>query len=982
MDKAATTEKNAETSAAGTPQRSDKAPRPEGTSPMKIVETEHSNRPGPDGPSGLHAADADSSTKSDPKDSDSGSKGGSLDDVIASARKELFKEKLSTTESDDAITTATSRSRKWKPINKMAGGKLDSSKTVVDLTDTGGNRRGTTFATDTNFKGKEASAAATPRPGRADKNEDLKETVTQVRIRILPGAEDIQDTVFGLMHHCLTTLKERDNTACFANSERSLMAHKRTDFPRDFTDFYDDWGVWDEPTKSFLNTMPTGRGRSFTGSFYFRSTWEPEKLFEKTLLKMAAVPKLKGTIAITVKACQHLDTERAVILFNVPFCSASSLRSILRKAMTEQKSSLIKRHPAKWPPIEWGRPLPDFDLIRDFVKNTPWRAREEKSTIQAYHKLAWQLECPTEEADRIYKLLKAMKTNKSIYRVLGDSATILRAPGPKASEDMKKQLGMAVAFHTAFQMSINFVILRGFLDPDKAVEVNRIEDEDGDDQEAVRLSVRQVMYSHKVNHLPLWQAIVQNEDGSWRGYYSNGKGCQNHKGVATAWGGAIGAHLKFHLLKRGVTEASALKLVRASCSAQTFHDACTSTYKDGKVVSAAQAEIDNELEEMQKRASWVDITAGMEASERQEYDAEHIIQRLDPSDPRALNFEEDQSLKTLSSQAAGTTYTIAPAGSIGTTAYAPPDDEIDSQESDLFGLDGDEDFTDDPFHDDVGGVIANMEAVGGSTVNTAQPNVEQDVEMYDEDKEGQPAEASRSVSSPEKITRMTMDLNNLPTIPTEIQREAIHNMLREWVETRGTEALPPSLQLLADRIGVATPSRALNLQTPLRERRGQRDRVSSPIKTLPPTTKLEDSRFVLNGKWPKPDDNGLLSGREIVKELIERHGGKVTAGFSNSTDFLVIGTTPGHKTVVEAHERGIQIITLEQVESVIINDDMAVADLDGPYPDAAYAILTENGIQVQRSTQQQDLEDGANDTTTANAAAGPNVELGEGHRDG
>ena len=90
--------------------------------------------------------------------------------------------------------------------------------------------------------------------------------------------------------------------------------------------------------------------------------------------------------------------------------------------------------------------------------------------------------------------------------------------------------------------------------------------------------------------------------------------------------------------------------------------------------------MDNELEEMQKRASWVDITAGMEASERQEYDAEHIIQRLDPSDPRALNFEEDQSLKTFSSQAAGTAYR-----SIGTTAYAPPDNEIDSQESDLFG---------------------------------------------------------------------------------------------------------------------------------------------------------------------------------------------------------------------------------------------------------------------------------------------------------
>ena len=61
------------------------------------------------------------------------------------------------------------------------------------------------------------------------------------------------------------------------------------------------------------------------------------------------------------------------------------------------------------------------------------------------------------------------------------------------------------------------------------------------------------------------------------------------------------------------------------------------------------------------------------------------------------------------------------------------------------------------------------------------------------------------------------------------------------------------------------------------------------------------------------------------------------------------------------------------MESIIIIDDMAVADLEGPYPDAAYAILTENGIQVQHSTQQQDSEDGATDTTTANVGAGPNT---------
>ena len=68
----------------------------------------------------------------------------------------------------------------------------------------------------------------------------MKEVVAQVHIKILPGDEDIQETVLGLMHHCLTVLKEQDKTACFVNTTKSLTANKLTDFPKDFTDFYDD----------------------------------------------------------------------------------------------------------------------------------------------------------------------------------------------------------------------------------------------------------------------------------------------------------------------------------------------------------------------------------------------------------------------------------------------------------------------------------------------------------------------------------------------------------------------------------------------------------------------------------------------------------------------------------------------------------------------------------------------------------------------
>ncbi len=148
--------------------------------------------------------DADSSTKSNPKDSDSGSKPDSLADVIASARKELFIASSPASDADDAITAATSKSNKWKPIKHSkkaaARSKLDSSTPVIDLTGSGSNCLGTTFAMDTNFKEVEMAAAAmTPRQGKATEVDKLKEVVTKVRIKILPGAEDIQETVLGLI---------------------------------------------------------------------------------------------------------------------------------------------------------------------------------------------------------------------------------------------------------------------------------------------------------------------------------------------------------------------------------------------------------------------------------------------------------------------------------------------------------------------------------------------------------------------------------------------------------------------------------------------------------------------------------------------------------------------------------------------------------------------------------------------------------------
>ncbi len=57
-----------------------------------------------------------------------------------------------------------------------------------------------------------------------DTIEEMKECVAQLCIKIHAGAEDIQETVLGLMLHCLSNPHEQDKMACFVNAAKSLEA--------------------------------------------------------------------------------------------------------------------------------------------------------------------------------------------------------------------------------------------------------------------------------------------------------------------------------------------------------------------------------------------------------------------------------------------------------------------------------------------------------------------------------------------------------------------------------------------------------------------------------------------------------------------------------------------------------------------------------------------------------------------------------------
>jgi hypothetical protein len=76
--------------------------------------------------------------------------------------------------------------------------------------------------------------------------------------------------------------------------------------------------------------------------------------------------------------------------------------------------------------MEWCFALLDLKMVQDFVKNTPWCNMEEKLTIQPYHKMAWHLKAPCHEVDCLYTILKVMKKNRSINKLLGNKVLVIK----------------------------------------------------------------------------------------------------------------------------------------------------------------------------------------------------------------------------------------------------------------------------------------------------------------------------------------------------------------------------------------------------------------------------------------------------------------------------------------------------------------------------------------------------------------------------
>ncbi len=407
------------------------------------------------------------------------------------------------------------------------------------------------------------------------------------------------------------------------------------------------------------------------------------------------------------------------------------------------------------------------------------------------------------------------------------------------------------------------------------------------------------------------------------------------------------------------------------------------------MVSAAQAEMQDELEDAKRNAPWVDITQGMELSERLEHKLElqGRMQLLDPSHPEALNFNEEQSFKSLST--AGTNaslYTSTQSVSLGGTAFEPRDDDnVDSQELSFFGG-SNSSKAEDNLEDDTEGVfIENMGAFSLRSSNNPPPP-----DGHENSGNAKPdgAESGQDglVHSPGKVTWMASISSGFSAGVASDHRRDIKEMISKWIDGHGSDNIPAQMADLARRAHVNINKLINPLPTP--QWRGQREKAFSTPTAAEGAREgiLTGLRFVLTGVWPyQGSGTGLALGKERVKSRIEKFGSTVTLSISRLTDALVVGDAPGPKKVIEAHNRSMKIITLEQLNNLILGDIILEDLTSADYPKSAYAVLDAANIQVQRHPHSSVSQEQAHEGTAEETLQGQDGDAemaGNGHTNG
>ena len=199
------------------------------------------------------------------------------------------------------------------------------------------------------------------------------------------------------------------------------------------------------PKRSYRSTIRAGKTREVKFTVKIGCDIDPKTLMDKIELDMYSEREGGGMVNITYKEIQVFDSSRDIILFGIPNNSdPKALNDLLRTQMIEAKRSMFTNNPDKYPQMIYGRPLPDFDVIKDFVKNTPFEARDEDEDLPAWAKQALHLEVARVNQELMTEIVLFMMDSGKWKRLFGTFTWVAINPGFDASATDSNTLGTMV----------------------------------------------------------------------------------------------------------------------------------------------------------------------------------------------------------------------------------------------------------------------------------------------------------------------------------------------------------------------------------------------------------------------------------------------------------------------------------------------------------------------------------------------------------
>ena len=346
-------------------------------------------------------------------------------------------------------------------------------------------------------------------------------------------------------------------------------------------------------------------------------------------------------MTLEYKEMQAVDTDRHWILFGVPSeTSPESFSRLLKPFLADELTKMKDKNPTKYTGTKFLS-VPEFIVNVMYVQNVPFKMTEG---LPAQAKQCIHIEIRQTDKEFFKELFKFITLSKSDKKYFGQFTRFHYGCPPGSSLTERETLGGMLQNHIAVIRSMGKVALPGVLHPDKIISCHRDAPEP-----TVDISLRRIMMKQKIGRIKVWQCILPNSGGGWDGFYANGFGCGEHKAQAQHWAVCVAAHLRFHLIRRGVQVESVKEFIDTVFTNDAALEANGARLINGKVFTLSAASAASMRLDIEK-CGWVNVNLGIAGAESSPMVLSRpMIALRENKDLSAHNFTTDRNPTTADS---------------------------------------------------------------------------------------------------------------------------------------------------------------------------------------------------------------------------------------------------------------------------------------------------------------------------------------------